>query len=229
MDNLIAYSPSLAQGTLVTISGRARLAGAFGRAWAPRRLGQACPEQARPTGPLPSTTTVIRGVPELVLMLLLFFGGQILINDLADSLGWDYIDIDPFTAGTLTIGFIYGAYMTETFRGAFLAIPRGEIEAGAAFGMSRGVLFLRILVPQLIRYAVPGFGNNWLVLVKATALCSDHRPDDLVRKADIAGKSVREPFTFFLGVMIVFLAITTVSIWALRWLETRYSVGVRRA
>ena len=228
MDNLIAYSPSLAQGTLVTISvGLASLAlsvglgllGAWGKL-APNRLAN---------WSAAVYTTVIRGVPELVLMLLLFFGGQILINDLADSLGWDYIDIDPFTAGTLTIGFIYGAYMTETFRGAFLAIPRGEIEAGAAFGMSRGVLFLRILVPQLIRYAVPGFGNNWLVLVKATALCSVIGLDDLVRKADIAAKSVREPFTFFLGVMIVFLAITTVYIWALRWLETRYTVGVRRA
>ena len=228
MDNLIAYSPSLAQGTLVTISvGLASLALSVGLgllgAW-----GKLCRNRlANWTAAV--YTTAIRGVPELVLMLLLFFGGQILINDLADSLGWDYIDIDPYTAGTLTIGFIYGAYMTETFRGAYLAIPQGEIEAGAAFGMSRGVLFLRILAPQLIRYAIPGFGNNWLVLVKATALCSVIGLDDLVRKADIAAKSVREPFTFFLGVMIVFLAITTVSIWALRWLETRYTVGVRRA
>ena len=228
MDNLIAYSPSLAEGTLVTVSvGIASLAlsvglgllGAWGKL-ARNRL-------ANWTAAV--YTTAIRGVPELVLMLLLFFGGQILINDLADAMGWDYIDIDPFTAGTLTIGFIYGAYMTETFRGAYLAIPQGEIEAGAAFGMSRGVLFLRILLPQLIRYAIPGFGNNWLVLVKATALCSVIGLDDLVRKADIAAKSVREPFTFFLGVMVVFLAITTVSIWALRWLETRYTVGVRRA
>ncbi len=228
MDNLIAYSPSLAQGTVVTISvGIAALAisvglgllGAWGKL-ARNRL-------ANWTAAV--YTTVIRGVPDLVLMLLIFFGGQILVNDLADAMGWDYIDIDPLTAGTLTIGFIYGAYMTETFRGAFLAIPRGEIEAGAAFGMSRGVLFLRILAPQLIRYAIPSFGNNWLVLIKATALCSVIGLDDLVRKADIAGKSVHEPFTFFLAVMIVFLAITSVSIWALHWLETRYTVGVRRA
>ncbi len=228
MDNLIAYSPSLAEGTLVTVSvGLASLALSVGLgllgAWG--RLARS--RLANWTAAV--YTTAIRGVPDLVLMLLIYFGGQILVNDLADAMGWDYIDIDPFTAGTLTIGFIYGAYMTETFRGAFLAIPRGEIEAGAAFGMSRGVLFLRILAPQLIRYAIPGFGNNWLVLLKATALCSVIGLDDLVRKADIAAKSVREPFTFFLGVMIVFLAITTVSIWALRWLEIRYTVGVRRA
>jgi ABC-type arginine transport system permease subunit len=79
---------------------------------------------------------VIRGVPDLVLMLLVFFGGQMMVNSLMPMLGYeDYVDISPFTAGVLTIGFIYGAYMTETFRGAILAVPAGQLEAGRAFGM----------------------------------------------------------------------------------------------
>ena len=94
-------------------------------------------------------TTVVRGVPDLVLMLLIFFGGQMLINQLVEALGYDtYIEVSAFTAGVATIGFIYGAYMTETFRGAILAVPHGQLEAGHAFGMSpstdkRAVVFRR--------------------------------------------------------------------------------------
>ena len=87
-------------------------------------------------------TTLVRGVPELVLMLLIFYGGQIAINRLAESQGWGYIDIPPFAAGVLTIGFIFGAYLTETFRGAILAVPKGQAEAGAAFAQEHG-LFAR--------------------------------------------------------------------------------------
>src|SRR3546814_4902033 len=94
-------------------------------------------------------TTVIRGVPDLVLMLLIFFGGQIQVNNIGAYFGWDYIDVDAFTAGTITIGFIFGAYMAETFRGAFLAVPVGLLEAGYAYGMSKHQVFFRILVPQM--------------------------------------------------------------------------------
>lgn len=117
--------------------------------------------------------TVIRGIPELVLILLIFFGGQDLVNRIAPLLGYeDYIDINPFVAGVGTLGFIYGAYLSETFRGAFMAIPKGQGEAGMAYGMSPLRVFFRILVPQMIRLAIPGLTNNWLVLVKATALIS---------------------------------------------------------
>ena len=145
-------------------------------------------------------TTVIRGVPDLVLMLLIFFGGQMLVNQLAEALGYeDYIEVSPFTAGVATIGFIYGAYMTETFRGAILAVPPGQLEAGQAFGMSRWQVFRRILLPQTIRHALPGFGNNWLVLLKTTALLSVIGLDDLLFKAGKAAGATREPFTFYLA------------------------------
>ena len=102
-------------------------------------------------------TTIIRGIPDLVLMLLVFYGGSIGLNNLLEALGSDVTpDINPFTAGVLTLGFIYGAYMTETFRGAILAIPRGQFEAGAAFGMNPRQVFLRITAPQMVRYALPG-------------------------------------------------------------------------
>ncbi|MBV8626700.1 MAG: ABC transporter permease subunit, partial [Paraburkholderia sp.] len=117
-------------------------------------------------------TTLIRAVPDLVLMLLLFYSLQIWLNDATDMMGMDQIDIDPFVAGVITLGFIYGAYFTETFRGAFLAVPRGQIEAGFAYGMSSTRVFTRILFPQMMRFALPGIGNNWQVLVKATALVS---------------------------------------------------------
>ncbi|MDO9480136.1 MAG: ABC transporter permease subunit, partial [Hydrogenophaga sp.] len=109
-------------------------------------------------------TTLVRGVPELVLMLLIFYGGTIGLNHLLEALGSQATaDINPFVAGVLTIGFIYGAYMTETFRGAILSIPKGQMEAAWAFGMGRVRTFVRITAPQMVRYALPGFTNNWLV------------------------------------------------------------------
>lgn len=174
-------------------------------------------------------TTIIRGVPDLVLMLLIFFGGQILINDLGDRLGWGYIDIDPFTAGVCSIGFIFGAYMTESFRGGILAVPRGEIEAGQAYGMTGIQVFMRITFPQMVRHALPSFGNNWLVLIKTTALVSVIGLQDMVFKAGQAGGATKLPFTFYLVVAVIFLAITAVSQIGLSWVDRRYSVGVRRA
>ncbi len=174
-------------------------------------------------------TTIIRGVPDLVLMTLIFFGGQMAVNNLGDTFGWDYIDVDPFTAGFLSIGFIFGAYMTETFRGAIMAVPRGEIEAGQAYGMTPVQCFLRITLPQMVRHALPGFGNNWLVLAKTTALVSVIGLHDMVYNAQLAGGSTRQPFTFLLVVAFLFLIITAVSDVVLRWPNRRNSVGVRRA
>lgn len=174
--------------------------------------------------------TVIRGIPELVLILLIFFGGQDLVNRIAPLLGYeDYIDINPFVAGVGTLGFIYGAYLSETFRGAFMAIPKGQGEAGMAYGMSPLRAFFRILVPQMIRLAIPGLTNNWLVLVKATALISLVGLQDMMARAKSAGDATREPFTYILLAAAVYLVITSVSLLVLRYLERRYSVGVKAA
>lgn len=174
-------------------------------------------------------TTLIRGVPDIVLMFIIFFGGQLLVNNIGDRLGWGYIEISEFVAGTITLGVIFGAYMTESFRGGILAVPRGEIEAGYAFGMTASQVFFRVTLPQMVRHALPSFGNNWLVLAKATALVSVIGLEDMVFRAAQAGGTTRKPFTFYFTVAVLYLIITAVSDVGLRWMNKRYSVGVRRA
>ena len=167
-------------------------------------------------------TTLIRGVPDLVLMLLVFYGGQVLVNHLAQRLGSDgYVDIDPFIAGVLTIGFIFGAYLTETFRGAFLAVSAGQREAGLAFGMSRWQVLRRITAPQMLRHALPSLSNNWLVLVKSTAIVSLIGLNDMMQKAQQAAGTTREPFVFYAAAALLYLLITSVSELGFGWLDKR--------
>ena len=174
-------------------------------------------------------TTIIRGIPELVLMLLVFYGGSIGINTLLEMSGTDMtLDIEPFSAGVMTLGFIYGAYMTETFRGAILSIPRGQFEAAAAFGMGPVQAFIRITLPQMVRYALPGFTNNWLVLIKATALISLIGLQEMTYLAKQASAATRSPFAFFLFTGALFLLYTWVSLSVLRRLHARYSLGTQR-
>ncbi|MDR5764818.1 histidine ABC transporter permease HisQ [Caballeronia sp. LZ028] len=197
----------------------------LGLAGASAKLSRHAPLRAVAT----ASTTLIRSVPDLVLMLLLFYSIQIAINNVTDAFGWSQFDIDPFTAGVLTLGFIYGAYFTETFRGAFLAVPRGQLEAGSAYGMSGMRVFGRILFPQMMRFALPGIGNNWQVLVKATALVSIIGLADVVKAAQDAGKSTFNMFFFMLIAALIYLAITSASNLVLMALERRYSIGVRHA
>ena len=171
-------------------------------------------------------TSIVRGIPELVMMLLIFYGGAIGLNTLLEKMGSDQsVDLNPFIAGSLTIGFIYGAYMTETFRGAILAIPKGQMEAAWAFGMSPMQTFIRITLPQMVRYALPSFTNNWLVLIKATALVSLIGLHDMTYLAKQASASVREPFAFFLFTAALYLVFTAISLQLLKRLSARYSLG----
>ncbi len=174
-------------------------------------------------------TTLIRGVPDLVLMLLIFYGLQIALNSVTDALGFSQFDIDPMVAGIITLGFIYGAYFTETFRGAFLAVPRGHIEAATAFGFTGAQTFRRILFPSMMRFALPGIGNNWQVILKATALVSLLGLEDVVKATQLAGKSTWQPFYFAIVCGMIYLVFTTLSNGVLLLLERRYSVGVKRA
>jgi arginine/ornithine transport system permease protein len=226
MLNLQGYGPNILQGTLLTIElclASLVISTALGILAALAKLSG-----SRVLNLIAQTyTTVIRGIPDLVLMLLIFFGGQVLINQIAPMLGYeDYIDINPFVAGVSTIGFIIGAYMAETFRGAILAVPIGQMEAGYAYGMSRFQVFSRILLPLMVRHAIPGFGNNWLVLMKTTALVSIIGLNDMVRMAALAAGATRKPFTFYLFVAINYLILTSISLLILNWLNTRYSAGI---
>jgi arginine/ornithine transport system permease protein len=172
---------------------------------------------------------IIRSLPDLVLMLAIFYGGQALISKATLALGFGYWEISPFAAGIATLGLIYGAYLGETFRGAFLAVPKGQAEAALAMGLRRRDILFRILIPQAIRHALPGFGNNWLVMVKASALVSIIGLDDMVHRASLATAATGRPFTFYATVALLYLAVSTLSILALRWLEGRFSLGIRKA
>ena len=174
-------------------------------------------------------TTLIRGIPDLVLMLLIFYSLQTWLTSLTEALEWDYIEIDPFAAGVITLGFIYGAYFTETFRGAILAVPRGQVEAATAYGLKRFQRFRFVVFPQMMRYALPGIGNNWMVMLKATALVSIIGLADLVKAAQDAGKSTYQLFYFLVLAALIYLMITSASNVALRWLERRYNAGTREA
>lgn len=174
-------------------------------------------------------TTLVRAVPDLVLMLLVFYGGQMLVNDLMARLGSDsFVDVDPFVAGVLTIGFIFGAYLTETFRGAFLAVPAGQREAALACGMSGWQAFHRIVGPQMLRHALPALANNWLVLIKSTAIVSVIGLTDLMQRAGLAAGATREPFLFYAAVALVYLAFTSLSELVFAQLQRRLGTGIRK-
>ncbi|AWY38975.1 ABC transporter permease subunit [Pseudomonas putida] len=179
--------------------------------------------------PAQAYTTLIRGVPDLVLMLLIFYSLQTWLTQLTEAMGWDYIEIDPFSAGVITLGFIYGAYFTETFRGAILAVPKGQMEAATAYGLTRAQRFRLVVFPQMMRFALPGIGNNWMVILKATALVSIIGLADLVKVAQDAGKSSYQLFFFLVLAALIYLAVTTVSNQVLRRLEIHYAAGTREA
>lgn len=174
-------------------------------------------------------TTLIRSVPDLVIMLLLFYSLQIFLNVFTEWMQFEQVDLNPFVAGVFTLGFIYGAYFTETFRGAFQSVPAGQLEAAIAYGMNRRQIFVRVLFPQMMRFALPGIGNNWQVLIKATALVSIIGLIDIVKVTQDAGKHSMQLFYFSLIGALIYLSITTLSNGILMWLERRYSAGVRGA
>jgi His/Glu/Gln/Arg/opine family amino acid ABC transporter permease subunit len=222
MDNLIRYAPLLAGGALVTISLALlslALATALGALGAVAKLGygRVAPAIAF------LYTTIVRGVPDLVLLLLVYFGGQRLLNVTLQAFGAGPASISAFWAGVFTIGFIYGAYLTETFRGAYMTIPRGQIEAAQALGMRGPALLWTVTLPQLMRFALPGYANVWQVLVKSTAVVSVIGLEDLVGLANDAGKTVREPFIFFSAVLAVYLLITWASTAIFERLEARHA------
>ena len=174
-------------------------------------------------------TTLIRGVPDLVLMLLIFYSLQTWLTNLTDAMDWEYVEINPFSAGVITLGFIYGAYFTETFRGAILSVPRGQVEAATAYGLKRGQRFRYVVFPQMMRFALSGIGNNWMVMLKATALVSIIGLADLVKAAQDAGKSTYQLFFFLVVAALIYLAITSASNFVLRRLERHYGAGAREA
>ncbi|WP_419759872.1 ABC transporter permease [Acidisoma sp.] len=228
MFNLQGYGPTILAGTLATIELSILtlvLSFVLGLIGASAKLSRNRIAQGIAT----IYTTIIRGVPDLVLMLLIFYSLQIWLNDLTDALNLQQFNLDPFTSGVITLGFIYGAYFTETFRGAFLAVPRGQLEAARSFGMRPFLVFRRILFPQMMRYALPALANNWQVILKATALVSLIGLSDIIKATQDAGKGTFRTFYFSVIAGVVYLVLTTASNGVLVMLERRYAIGVRRA
>lgn len=157
-------------------------------------------------------TTVIRGIPELLIIYLLFFGGSAGIMFVAKVFGYNgYIELNAFMMGTIAIGFISAAYSSEVFRGAYYAINKGQIEAAQSLGLSKFSCFIKVLAPQIIRYALPGIGNVWQITLKDTALISVTGLVEIMRQSSMAARSTHSPFTFYLAAAVLYLILTTFS------------------
>jgi His/Glu/Gln/Arg/opine family amino acid ABC transporter permease subunit len=169
--------------------------------------------------PVYAVTNFLRGIPEYLILLVIFFGGT-------QALGRWGVEVSPFAAGLTALSLVFGSYASETFRAAFQSVPKGQIEAGRAYGFSGWQCFRLIQLPQIWKVAIPGLGNLWQGAVKDTALVSIVGLDDLMRKANQAAQATREPFTFYFAASLMFLAITLVSMAVIAWLERRASRGV---
>ncbi len=156
-------------------------------------------------------TTIVRAVPELVLILLLYFAGTDLINRLLEAFGYQRIDINGLVAGICVLGVVQGAYSTEVLRGAILAIPQGQIEAARAYGMSPGLMLRRITLPAMLPFAIPGLANLWLIATKDTALLAVVGFNELTQETRTAAGTTKAYFTFFLAAGVLYLLLTLVS------------------
>ena len=175
-------------------------------------------------------TTIIRGIPELLVIYLLFFGGSNAIMSLAKLFGYyGYIELNAFVIGSVAVGAISGAYSTEVMRGAFLAIPKGQIDAAKSVGMNKFLIFTRILIPQVLRYALPGLGNVWQLTLKDTALIMVTGLVEIMRQAHVAAGSTYSPFTFYVTAALLYLILTTASNRVFNSAENWANKGVRRA
>ncbi len=166
-------------------------------------------------------TTIFRGLPELLTLFLVYYGVQIAIQQALKIAGFDaYVEVNSFVAGMVALAFVFSSYASEAFLSAFRGIPQGQYEGGYALGLSRGKTMRLIILPQLIKLALPALGNLWLILLKETALVSVIGLSDLVRQAGIAARVTKEPFLFFGIACLVYLVLAMISSAGLARIET---------
>ena len=173
-------------------------------------------------------TTVVRAVPELVLILLLYYAGTQALNALLSRIGIAQVDISGLAAGILVIGVVLGAYLTEVIRGAIKAVPQGEIEAGRSYGMRPLQIFSRIIFPAMLPHALPGLGNYWLTTTKDTALLAVVGFTELTLATRQAAGGTKHYMTFFLTAGAIYLAVSIVSGLIIRAIEAHYGRGMVR-
>ena len=171
-------------------------------------------------------TTVIRGVPELLVIYLFFFGGSGAIMFVASIFGYyEYIEINAFSTGSFAIGIISGAYSTEVFRGAVLSIDKGQFEAAKVLGLSKFGQFYKIILPQMLRLAIPNLSNVWQITLKDTSLISVTGLVEIMRQSYIAAGSTRDPLFFYSFAAVLYLSLTFLSMKLINKLEVKYSRG----
>ena len=173
-----------------------------------------------------SYTTVIRGVPELLVIYLLFFGGSGGLMYIAQIFGYyDYIEINAFLTGAISIGIISGAYSTEVFRGAIQSIDKGQFEAAKVLGMGKFAKFYKIILPQMLRLAIPNLSNVWQITLKDTSLISVTGLVEIMRQSSVAAGSTRDPLFFYSFAAVLYLFLTYLSMNLINRLEIKYSRG----
>ncbi|WP_268799090.1 ABC transporter permease [Pseudomonas huanghezhanensis] len=174
-------------------------------------------------------STLVRGIPELLWVLLIYFGTVNLMRAIGQALGMPDLALSAFAAGVIALGLCFGAYATEVFRGAMLSIPKGHREAGLALGMSRSRIFIKLVMPQMWRIALPGLGNLFLILMKDTALVSVIGLEEVMRHAQIAVTSTKQPFTFYMVAAFMYLGLTVIAMTGMHFLERRAARGFARS
>ena len=173
-----------------------------------------------------SYTTVIRGVPELLVIYLFFFGGSAAVMFVASIFGYgEYIEINAFITGAFSIGIISGAYSTEVFRGAIQSIDKGQFEAANVLGLSKFGKFFKIILPQTLRLAIPNLSNVWQITLKDTSLISVTGLVEIMRQSYVAAGSTRDPLFFYSFAAVLYLLLTFLSMKLINRLESKYSRG----
>ena len=221
MIDLHGYAGQLAQGTLVTLEvafsslACGLLAGIL---WA---LGKLSP-RVWVRAPCVWLGNLLRGIPEFVILLICYFGLTALLYRTTGG----SVNLSPFAGGVFALSVVFAAYSSESFRGAFLSVPRGQLEAARALAMRPRDIFLRIHLPQAWRLALPSLNNQWQSLLKDTSLVSVLGLEELMRKTDIAAQVTKEPFVFFLATAFIYLVFLNLSNPVFRFLERRASRGM---
>ena len=168
-----------------------------------------------------SYTAIVRGVPDLIIIYLIYFGGTVALTKLTGA----YVDVDGFSAGVCALAFIFGAYAGDVFRGAIRQVPVGQTEAANALGLSIRVRFIKIILPQAWRLALPGFGNLSIILLKQTSLLSLIGLEELLRASTVVSGSTREPFYVYSAAAVIYLVLTSVASYGLRLARQRANRG----
>jgi polar amino acid transport system permease protein len=171
--------------------------------------------------------TVFRAMPELLTILMIYYGGQTLLRKVALALGFaGDIEVNGFIAGMISLGLVQGAFSSEVWLGALRAIPKGQREGSYALGLNRFDTFRHVTFPQLLRLALPGLGNNWLALLKETSLVSVIAFSDLMRSTNVAVGVTKQPFFFYLVCCLLYLAMAVASSFVIDWLDARAHRGL---